>query len=509
MLRVSFRVRGLSTLGKAISFSYTNTTGRCRVIWIKVHLSPCLPYLLSTNLLAEFDHFIQDTPALTDEFICRRGDNYPLPDAPPPRMSKWVLKLPSADAWATLASMSAPTIDAPTPPPLPPSSRVASPSPAPETKIKRDPYEEEDELIQQVKIETEDAPVKFEDKPEGKEEDSVPWIKIKRDPYEEEDEQIDGLHDSEERQHAERWQPYETPLLPGMRQHDEDPIRVKQEGEDPHPFHHDSTSRGSIKQEEQSRPLYNEDDGRRVLADLLRIQREDEITGRRDIKQEEQSRPLYNEEDGRRVLADLLRIRGEERGQHEVQSSQALPRVKLEPMDDKLSEQEYKRERQRSQALPSSSLPVYVKREFEDSRRSMILDKPASQVDDFLNSCLPGGREEIGQPRPINDDKARWGGQGRSRDGQGHQQNRRVEDRTRRREGDLRYDEGRRHEERRPMIKREPVDLPPSNGRTRDPRRAHGIATDARVRMKREMDDGSAASLTGQSDQWKRVKREA
>ncbi len=96
--------------------------------------------------------------------------------------------------------------------------------------------------------------------------------------------------------------------------------------------------------------LYNEEDGRRVLADLLRTQREDEITGRRGIKQEEQSqrmsfRPfrhchaynldsiaLYNEEDGRRVLADLLRIQKEEREQREVQSSQALRRVKLERM---------------------------------------------------------------------------------------------------------------------------------------------------------------------------------
>ncbi len=116
---------------------------------------------------------------------------------------------------------------------------MASPSPAPETNIKRDPYEEEDELMQQVKVEMEDSPVKFEDQPDSKEEDSDPWMKIKRDPYEEEDEQMDELrdlergHDLEEQQHAERWQPYETPLLPGMRQHDEEPIRVKQESEDP------------------------------------------------------------------------------------------------------------------------------------------------------------------------------------------------------------------------------------------------------------------------------------
>ncbi len=359
-------------------------TGRRRVIWIKVRLLPCLLCNLLTILLAEFDHFIQDTPVLTDEFICRRGDNYPLPDAPPPRMSKWVLKLPSADAWATPAP-----INPPTPPPLPPSSRVASPSPAPETNIKRDPYEEEDELMQQVKVEMEDSPVKFEDQPEFKEEDSDPWMKIKRDPYQEEDEQMDGLrdlergHDLEEQPHAERWQPYETPLLPGTRQRDEEPIRVKQESEDPRrklvlnpichglmetfiALHDESASRRGIKQEEQSRrmssrhfrhchaykldsiALYNEEDGRRVLADLLRTQREDEITGRRGIKQEEQSRrmsscpfrhchaynldykALYNEEDGRRVLADLLRIQREEREQREVQSSQALPRVKLE-----------------------------------------------------------------------------------------------------------------------------------------------------------------------------------
>ncbi|KAK0220270.1 hypothetical protein IW262DRAFT_1556051 [Armillaria fumosa] len=135
----------------------------------------------------------------------------------------WVLELLSADAWVTPAPMNGPPNDAPTSPPLPPSSRVASPSPAPEANIKSDRYEE-DELMQQVKIETEDAPVKFEDRPEGKEEDK----------------QMDGLRDlehgcdSEERQHAERWQPYETPLLPGMRQRDEEPIRVKQEGEDPH-----------------------------------------------------------------------------------------------------------------------------------------------------------------------------------------------------------------------------------------------------------------------------------
>ncbi|KAK0223067.1 hypothetical protein IW262DRAFT_794130 [Armillaria fumosa] len=201
-------------------------------------------------------------------------------------------------------------------------------------------------------------------------------------------------------------------------------------------------------------------------------------------------------------------------------------------MHNKLPEQEYKRERQRSQTLPSSSSPVHVKRESDDSRRSMTLGNPASQVDDFLNSCLPGGRrEEGGQSRHIKDDKTRWGDQERSRDGQEHQQNRCVEGHTqrrsdeRRREGDLRYDEDRRHDERRPMIKREPVDLPPSNGRTRDPRRAHGTATDPRVRIKRELDDVSgmfygrvfllpdifvlvAASLTGQSDQWKRVKRE-
>ncbi|KAK0450036.1 hypothetical protein EV421DRAFT_1297500 [Armillaria borealis] len=328
------------------------------------------------DLDQKFDHFIQDTPALTDKFVCRRGDDYPLPDAPPLRMSKWVLKLPSADAWVTPAP-----INAPTPPPLPPSSRVASPSPVPEINIKRDPYEEEDELMQQVKIEMEDCPVKFEDQPDFKEEDTDPRMKIKTDPYQEEDEQMDGLRDLErgrdleEQQHAERWQPYETPLLPGMRQHDEEHIRVKQESEDPHPLHDESASRSSIKQEEQSRPLYNEEDGRRVLADLLRTQREDEITGRRGIKQEEQSRrmsscpsrhchaynldsiALYNEEDGRRVLADLLRIQREEREQREVQPSQALQRVKLEPVDNKLPEQEYKREGQRSQTLASSSSP--------------------------------------------------------------------------------------------------------------------------------------------------------
>ncbi len=225
--------RAINVWQSHVVFVY-ELTGRRRVIWIKVRLLPCLLCNLLTVLLAEFDHFIQDTPVLTDEFICRRGDNYPLPDAPPPRMSKWVLKLPSADAWATPAP-----INPPTPPPLPPSSRVASPSPAPETNIKRDPYEEEDELMQQVKVEMEDSPVKFEDQPEFKEEDSDPWMKIKRDPYQEEDEQMDGLrdlergHDLEEQPHAERWQPYETPLLPGTRQRDEEPIRVKQESEDP------------------------------------------------------------------------------------------------------------------------------------------------------------------------------------------------------------------------------------------------------------------------------------
>ncbi|SJL00014.1 uncharacterized protein ARMOST_03325 [Armillaria ostoyae] len=471
------------------------------------------------DLDQKFDHFIQDTPALTDKFVCRRGDDYPLPDAPPPRMSKWVLKLPSADAWATPAP-----INAPTPPPLPPSSRVASSSPAPETNIKRDPYEEEDELMQQVKIEMEDFPVKFEDQPDLKEEDDTdPWMKIKRDPYQEEDEQMDGLRDLErgrdleEQQHAERWQPYETSLLPGMRQHDEEPIRVKQESEDPRPLHDEITGRRGIKQEEQSRPLYNEEDGRRVLADLLRTQREDEITGRRGIKQEEQPRPLYNEEDGRRVLADLLRIQREEREEREAQSSQALRRVKLEPVDNKLPEQEHKRERQRSQTLASSSSPVRVKREPDDSRRSMTLVPPTSQVDDFLNSCLPGGREERGQSRHINDDKARPGDrerQGLSRDEHEHQWDRRLDGHTQKRndergrEGDPRYSEDKRHDERRPMVKREPVDLPPSDGRTRDPRRAHGTTTDPRVRIKREIDDSSAASLNGRSDQWKRVKRE-
>ncbi|KAK0485061.1 hypothetical protein IW261DRAFT_1460286 [Armillaria novae-zelandiae] len=474
------------------------------------------------DLDQKFDHFIQDTPALTDEFICRRGDNYPVPDAPPPKMVKWVLKLPSADAWATPAPMVAPPIDAPTPPPLLPSSRVASPPSAPEANIKRDPYEEEDELMQHVKIETEDALVKFEDPPEGKEEDSDLRINIKRDPYQEEDEQLDGLrdlergHDLEQQQRAERWQPYETPLLSGMRQRDEELTCVKQENEDPDPSHDESASRRSIKQEEQSRPLYNEKDGRRVLADILRIQREDEIAGRTDIKQEEHSRPLYNEENGRRVLADLLRIQGEERQQHEVQSSQALPRVKLEPVDDKLPGQEDKRQRQRSQTLPSSSSPVRVRRESDDSRRSMRLASPTSQVDDFLNSCLSGEREEGKQLRHIDDDKARWGDRERSRDGHEHQRDRRIEGRTqkrndeRRRGGDLRHDEDKRHDERRPTIKREPVDLPPSNGRTRDPRQAHGTITDRdpRVRIKREMDDGSAASLNGRSAQWKRIKRE-
>ncbi len=152
-------------------------------------------------------------------------------------------------------------------------------------------------------------------------------------------------------------------------------------------------------------------------------------------------------------------------------------------MDNKLPEQESQRERQRSQTLASSSSPVRVKREPNDSRRSMTLVSPTSQVDDFLNSCLPGGREESGQSQHINDDTARWGDRERqrlSRDEYERQQDRCLDGHTqkrndeRRREGDPRYGEDRRHDERRPMVKREPVDPSPSDGRTRDPRRAHG-----------------------------------
>ncbi|KAK0193633.1 hypothetical protein F5146DRAFT_391866 [Armillaria mellea] len=230
------------------------------------------------DLDQKFEHFIQDTPALTDQFICRRGDNYPLPDVPPPKMNKWMLKLPSPDAWATPAPIDAPLSDAPTPPPLPPSSRVASASPAPETNIKRDPYEEEDELMRQFKVETEDSSVKFEDQPGFKGEDSDLWMKIKRDPYQEEDEQMDGLRDLEcgrhleEQQHAERWQPYETPLLPGMHQHDKEPIHVKQENE-----------------EQRCELALN------TICHWLKetfIVLRDQNTGRRDIKQEEQSRRM-------------------------------------------------------------------------------------------------------------------------------------------------------------------------------------------------------------------------
>ncbi len=152
-------------------------------------------------------------------------------------------------------------------------------------------------------------------------------------------------------------------------------------------------------------------------------------------------------------------------------------------VDNKLPEQEYKCERQRSQTLASSSSPLRVKREIDDSRRSMTLVSPTSQVDDFLNSCLPGGGEERGQSRHFNDDTARWGDRERqrlSRDEHERQRDRRLDGHTqkindeRRREGDLRYGEDRRHDERRPMVKREPVDPSPSDGRTRDPRRAYG-----------------------------------
>ncbi|KAG7451019.1 uncharacterized protein BT62DRAFT_391400 [Guyanagaster necrorhizus] len=189
----------------------------------------------------KFDHFIQDTPTLTDEFVCRRGDSYPLPDAPLSRTARWSLRLPSTDAWGTAAPVNAFCNDAPvvvTSTSLPQFSLVASPSPTPEPRIKRDPYEEEDELMQHVKHEIEGSPVKFEDPVNGmhfKEEDNVSQTRIKRDPYEEEDEQMDEVRDLErsreleEKRRVERWQPYETPLLPEMRQQDEEPIRVKQE----------------------------------------------------------------------------------------------------------------------------------------------------------------------------------------------------------------------------------------------------------------------------------------
>ncbi|KAK0496330.1 hypothetical protein EDD18DRAFT_1353059 [Armillaria luteobubalina] len=94
-------------------------------------------------------------------------------------MLLWVMELLSADVWVTPAPMNGPPNDAPTSPPLPPSSRVASPSPALEANIKQD------------------APVKFEVQPEGKEKDGVLWIKFKRDPDPEEDKQMYGLRDLE------------------------------------------------------------------------------------------------------------------------------------------------------------------------------------------------------------------------------------------------------------------------------------------------------------------------
>ncbi|KAK0193632.1 hypothetical protein F5146DRAFT_391772 [Armillaria mellea] len=162
----------------------------------------------------------------------------------------------------------------------------------------------------------------------------------------------------------------------------------------------------------------------------------------------------------------------------------------------------------------------------------MTLVSPTSQVDNFLNSCLSGGREEKGQSRHINDDKTKWGDRERSRDEHERRWDRCIDGHTQKRndeqhrEGDSRYGQDRRHDERRSMVKREPVDLPPNDGRTRDPRRAHGVTTDPRVRIKREMDDNSgmfyccifllpnlfifaAANLNGRSDQWKRVKRKA
>ncbi|KAK0204648.1 hypothetical protein DFS33DRAFT_1321815 [Desarmillaria ectypa] len=408
------------------------------------------------DLDRKFDHFIQDTPALTDEFVCRRGDNYPLPDAPLSRTAYWSLKLPPADAWATPAPINASLSDASalvTLPPLPQSPPVASPSPAPETFIKRDPYEEEDELMQHVKNEMEDPPVKFEDQADFKEEDNDLRTRIKRDPYEEGDEQMGGLRDlergpnSEEQQRVERWQPYETPLLPGMRQHDEEPIRIKQESEDP-------------------RPLHEEAAGRRV-----------------DVKQEEQSRPLYNEEDGRRVLADLLMMQREETEQREAQPCKALRQIKLEPVENKLvprgegrsfpgpEEREYRPERERGQTLASSSSPVRVKQEPDD----VILTSPTSQVDDFLNSYLPGGREERGKRRHTNDDKGRWGDrerQGLNGDRHEYQQGRRIDGDNQKRNDERRRERERRHDERRPIIKREPVDQSLNDDRTRDPRRA-------------------------------------
>ncbi|KAK0469941.1 uncharacterized protein EV420DRAFT_80482 [Desarmillaria tabescens] len=473
------------------------------------------------DLDRKFDHFIQDTPALTDEFVCRRGDNYPLPDAPLPNPVKWLLKLPPADAWATPAPINASLSNVSavvTPPPLSqsPPAAAASPSPAPETFIKRDPYEEEDELMQHVKNEMEDPPVKFEDQADFKEEDNDPRTMIKRDPYEEENEQMDGLRDlerdrnSEERQHVERWQPYETPLLPGMRQRDGEPICVKQESEDPRPLH------------------------------------EEAAEGRINVKQEEQSRPLYNEEEGRRILADLLRMQREERVQREEQSNQAVQQVKREPVDSGLvpsgrgrnfsgrEGREYRRERERSQTLASSSSPVRVKQEPDDGRRNMMLASPTSQVDDFLSSCLPGGQER-GERQNIDDNKARWVRREYQRlNGDRHelQWDRRINgdmrrrNDERRREGERQHDEDAQRDQRRPIVKREPVDQSLNDGRTRDPRRTQPAPTaDPRIRIKREMDDGSGmfksrtfdnsevcaragTSLSGRSDQWKRVKRE-